>query len=108
LYEFELPPGVSEFTVVHGLNVNFAATTETTLAATAQSLSAGVARSTVIAAGVVVLAALFYISRTTGHRWINLLRRQESPAPELKPVAESVVGGQGGVIRSIGDNRAER
>jgi hypothetical protein len=73
---FELPSGVSEFTVTRGRNVNFVATTDTDLEVTVQPVNASDARSTLIAAGVVLLGALFYISRTTGHRWMNLLRRQ--------------------------------
>ena len=78
-FEFELPPGVSVFTVVHGTNVNFVATTETTLKAAVQPLSEYDAQTIMLAAAVVVLGALFYISHTTGHRWIGILRRQELP-----------------------------
>jgi hypothetical protein len=106
MYEFELPPGVSEFTVVRGTNVNFTANTATKLEATVRPLTAKDTRTTIIVAAVVVLGALFYVSRTTGHRWIGILRRQEIPVPELKPVVESTAGGQGHAIRSYGDNRA--
>jgi hypothetical protein len=74
-FEFQLPPGVSEFTVIRGNRVNFVGSTETTLEATVQSISESEARTTLIAAVVVVLAGLFYISPTMGHRWIAPQRR---------------------------------
>jgi hypothetical protein len=106
MYEFDLPTGVSEFTVVRGTNVNFTANTATNLEATVQPLTAKATQTTIIVAAAIVLGALFYISRTAGHRWISILRHREIPVPELKPVVESTAGGQGHAIRSYGDNRA--
>jgi hypothetical protein len=106
LIEFELPPGVSEFTITRGQDVRFVANTETRLEATVQPVSESASRTTLIVAVVVVLAALFYISRITNHRWIGILRRQKAPVPDLKPaVADSIAGGQGRPTRSYGDNR---
>jgi hypothetical protein len=106
LIEFELPPGVSEFTITRGQGVSFVANTETRLEATVQPVSESASRTTLIVAAVVVLAALFYISRITNHRWIGILRRQKAPVPDLKPaVAGSIAGGQGRPTRSYGDNR---
>lgn len=102
--EFELPPGVSEIAITRGRKINFVADTDTKLEAAVQPVSSSTARTTTIVAVVVVLAALFYISHTTDHRWIRILRRQEPAALPLKPVAESVAGGQGRASRSYGDN----
>lgn len=106
VFEFELPPGVSEFTIARGADVSFVADTVTGLQATVNSVSDDTLRITIIVAAVVVVGMLFYISRTTGHRWINILRRQKTSVPVLKPVAEGPAGGQGHAIRSYGDNRA--
>ncbi len=84
LFAFDLPPGVSEFTVVRGgasaTDVNFVGNADTRLDATVQPLDASDARTTILAAAVIVLGGLFYISRTTEHRWISTLRRQPAAA----------------------------
>jgi len=109
LFAFELPPGVSEFTVVRGADVNFVADTNTNLEATVQPQGATEARTTVIVSAIVILGALFYISRTNGHRWIAPMRRRAATQQAAKVLAETAaVGhGQGQAIRSYGDNRAE-
>ncbi|MFC1960926.1 hypothetical protein ACFLYO_09465 [Chloroflexota bacterium] len=104
LMEFELPPSVSEIAITRGRKINFVADTATKLEATVQPVSSGTARTTIIVAVVVVLAALFYISHTTNHRWILILRRQETLVLPLKPAAETITGGQGRAFRSYGDN----
>lgn len=86
LFEFALPPGKSDITVGHGTNVNFVSTSETKLDATVQPLSAAESNTTIVMAVIVVLGALFFISRTTGHAWINLLRRQQAPVVPLEVV----------------------
>jgi preprotein translocase subunit SecE len=106
LYEFGLPSGVSELTISRGTNVNFVANTATRLEANVQSMTADAARTTIIVLAVVVLAALFYMSRATGHRWIGLLRGKVAPAPKTQPIVVST-GGQGPAIRAYGDNRTE-
>lgn len=110
LLEFSLPPGVSEFTVGRGSDVttavNFVANTDTTLEATAQSLSTNDTRITIFVAVLIVVGALFYVSRATGHRWIGVLRGQPTPVLVLKPVDESPADSQGS-MRSFGDNRAD-
>ena len=105
VFEFSLPSGISEFTIARGTNVNFGANTETKLEATVQPVSASESRTTIIVAVVVVLVALFYISRITGHRWLNALRGKETPAPVFRPLTAD--GGQGGNLRSYGDNRVD-
>ena len=109
VFAFDLPPGISTFTVSRGQNVNFGTTTETRLAAVVESMKGDEVRTIMIVAAVIVLGALFYISHTTGHQWISLLRRQktETPVPEAEPVVKPATGGQGHSTRSYGDNRAE-
>lgn len=88
LFEFALPPGVSEFTVVRGANVNFATNTETTLEATVQSLDENTSRNTIIAAAGIILMALFYISHINGHRWISASRRKAAADRAASQLAE--------------------
>jgi hypothetical protein len=73
LFELSSPSGMSEFTVARGTNVNFISNAATQLEAIVQPLSEGEARSTMIGAAVVVLAALFYIARTTRYNWMSSL-----------------------------------
>lgn len=109
LLEFMLPSGVSEFTVARGTNVNFVGGADTRLEATVQPQGATEARTTLIVAAVVILGALFYISRMNGHRWIGPIRRQAAVKQAARLVAENAAAGhgQGHTIRSYGDNRAE-
>jgi hypothetical protein len=107
-FEFELPPGISKFTVIRGSDVNFVADTATKLKATVQPLTQNETRTTVIVAVVVVLGALFYISRATGHRWISRFRRVDTSLHDTQSVTANPTGGQGRTIRSYGDNRAEK
>jgi hypothetical protein len=107
LYEFELPQGLTEFAVVRGTDVNFVATTDTSLEATVKSINANDARTTLIAAVVVILGSLFYISSTTGHRWLNIIRRKPTLVQESKPIVEQPTGGQGRAARPYGDNRTK-
>ena len=87
LFEFELPPGVSEINVVRGTAVNFVASADTSLAASVQPVNAEEAKSTLILAAIVIMGALFYISRATGHRWINLIRREKASIHDTQPHA---------------------
>jgi hypothetical protein len=93
LYEYTLPPGVSDFTVTRGTSVNFISNTATPLEATVEPASEGEARSTLVVSALVVLGALYYMSRSTGHRWLKSLRPQPAPAPAViaSPVAEAAV-----------------
>jgi hypothetical protein len=110
VFAFDLPPGASTFTVARGQNVNFGATTDTRLSAVVESMTGDNASTTFIVAVVVILGALFYASRATGHQWISLLRRQkvETPVPDAEPVVKPETGGQGQNLRAYGDNRANK
>jgi hypothetical protein len=88
LFEFELPPGVSEFTVGRGTDVNFVANTDTNLEATVQPFDESTSRNNVIVAVVVILGALFYISHLNGHRWISASRRKDASDRAASKLAE--------------------
>lgn len=102
LFEFVLPTGISEITVMRGSGVNFVTETDTRLEAVVQPVSASQSSSTTVLALVVVLGLLFYMSYTTEHRWIGMLRNR--PATTVLPIDDS--GGQGKAAQSYGDNRA--
>lgn len=114
LFEFELPPGTSQFTVSGGTDVRFVADTATELQATVNPMSSESRRTTLIAAAVVVFGALFYASNVTRHQWIRSLRHGVLPSrpatskQDTEPTPVVMDGGQGRAARSYGDNRVER
>ena len=79
-FEFELPPGTSEFTVSGGTDVSFVADTATELQATVNPMSSESRRNTLIAATIVVFGTLFYASNVTRHQWIKSLRHRVLPS----------------------------
>lgn len=106
--ELDLPSGVSEFTLTRGTNVSFVTDTIANLAATVQPTDATQSRTILIVAAVVILGMLFYISRLTGHRWINVISSKNTPEQDTRPgVTDVVDGGQGRAARSYGDNRVD-
>jgi preprotein translocase subunit SecE len=110
--EFDLPPGVSEFTVTRSSSpttqVNFVAPPDTRLEATTQPLNATNARTTLIVAVVVILGALFFSSSVYGHRWIGPVRRMADAKQAAKVLAENAAAhAQGHTIRAFGDNRSD-
>jgi hypothetical protein len=78
LFEFELPPGSSEFTVVRGADVNFVANANARLEVVVQPLNAEDSRNTLIVAVIAILGSLFVLSSANGHRWISASRRQQA------------------------------
>ena len=80
LFEFALPPGVNEFSVLRGEAVSFIASTDTRLEAIVQPLNAENARTTLIVGVIAILGSLFYLSSANGHRWISASRRQKASA----------------------------
>jgi hypothetical protein len=110
-FEFELPPGTSEFTISNGLDVTFVADTDTQLQATVSPLNSDSRRTTLIVGGVVVLGALFYASRLTRHKWFTTLRRYfSSPHDEslqdTRPTSAVDDESPVRVAQSYSDNRA--
>lgn len=99
-FAFDLPPGVMDFTVDRGNNVQFVAATDTRLEASSNVMTSDSVRSTWIVAILVILGALYYMSNATGHRWLSMLRGKQQ---ELAP-AVAVDDGQGRATRSYGDN----
>jgi hypothetical protein len=85
---FDLPPGEWVMTITRGRNITFTTETETILEATVQAMNANDTRNVLIGTVLAVLAGLYYISRTTGHRWMSLLRRQEAADALARKSAE--------------------
>jgi hypothetical protein len=86
LFELDLPPGVTELVIVERSSaVSFVAVAGSGLDVTVHPLSENNTRLVAIVAAIVVLGALFYISRATGHRWIKLIRREKTPIHDTKP-----------------------
>ena len=71
---FDLPPGEARIDVVSGSNVQMVSRADTRIEATVLPVSAGTVRWILILSGGVIVWALYYISRVTGHRWIATLR----------------------------------
>ena len=111
LFEFELPSGISEFTVTRGTDVNFLANTTTILQVTVNPVSDGTFKAAVITTIVVVLGSLYYASNATNHYWLSWFRSQFAsiivePSGDTEPTPAIRDGGQGTVPRSYGDSRA--
>jgi hypothetical protein len=108
--EFELLPGVTEFTVVRRTsttpNVTFVTNSAIDLEANAQPLNTSDSRATLFVVVVIILGALFYISNITEHRWINVLRGKNASNEETRPNPVISDIGQGDALRPYGDNRA--
>jgi hypothetical protein len=105
LFEFELPPGTSEFVVTRGTNVNFITQTETDLDVRLQPVSSGELTTTLLVAVAIILGALFYISHATDHQWLSLFRGQKISIVTAAPIADETSGSQGRASKSYGDNR---
>ena len=89
-FDLSLLPGPNVFTITRVTGVSFAGSADTSLQATVEPLTPDNVRNTLLFAVVVLLGALVYISYSTHHSWINLLRR--TPAPVPVPVVETPVG----------------
>lgn len=112
LLAFELPFGVSEFTVRRGATaatgVTFMASSFTGLAVIAQPLNPDETRITLVLAALVVLGALFYLSSMTGHAWIQILRGKVGSAPATKHVTTIQSDGEPErPMKAYGDNRMD-
>ncbi len=107
LFELMVPPGVSVFTINRGTEVNFVTSDPTVLEATAQPVTDGSRQTMLAIAAVVILGALFFMSRTTNHRWLAMLRGNKPVALKPVPSALSADGGQGRAIKSYGDSTGD-
>ncbi|MBZ0318822.1 MAG: hypothetical protein K8L91_20570 [Anaerolineae bacterium] len=100
-FDFALPPGVSEFTVVSTYDVEFVADTNTRLEATVHASKIG---TKIGILAVFVFVALFFISYVTSHRWLyKLLGR--TPASKLH--SKPYTGEEETDMRAYGDNRGK-
>lgn len=108
LYEFELPAGLSTFTITNGNNTTFATGAETILEAIVNPMGEGTVRATLIAAVIFVLILFYYMSNTTGHRWMSVLRGNIAANQAVKPLVATANLGQGRVAQSYGDNRTQQ
>ena len=99
LIEFELPPGVSEFTITRGSDVTFSADTNTSLKATVHAANTG---TKIKVLAVFLLGVLFYISYTSDHRWLYTLLGKE---PSSKLHSKPYTGEHDANMRAYGDNR---
>jgi hypothetical protein len=107
-FAFELPAGVSEFTIARSADVKFVADTATRLEARVNPLSADSERTTMIVAVVVILGALFYASNAVGHRWITVLRRQGAATQDTQPTTASRTPVKDYAPSPYGDNRVDQ
>jgi hypothetical protein len=106
LMEFDLPSGVSEFTIARGNDVTFAARSDKPMQATVQPLGAQNSQTTLLMTIVLVLGSIAYIGYTTKPIWLSRIRKADMSTQDTKPTASTQSGGQGANIRSFGDNRA--
>ncbi len=91
-FDLSLLPGPNVFTITRVTGVSFAGSADTSLQATIEPLTPDNVRDTLLFAIIVLLGGLFYISRSTHHSWINLLRRTPEPILAPAPVVETPVG----------------
>jgi len=75
---FELPPGEARIDVTRGSGVLLITRADTPINATVTPVSVGTMRWILIGAGAVIAWALYYISKTTDHRWVESLRNKVS------------------------------
>ena len=86
LFEFSLPSGVTELMINRrGADVSLVSDNGTRLDVVVQPLSASDAKTTIIITAIVILGALFYISKATDHSWINLIRRNKESLQDTQP-----------------------
>ncbi|MAU01900.1 MAG: hypothetical protein CL608_32585 [Anaerolineaceae bacterium] len=71
---FELPPGQTAVEVVRGSDVQFVSNSSQRIDATVTPMNASSTRTTLIFSGIVVLGALYYLSRSVNHQWVGTVR----------------------------------
>lgn len=76
---FDIPPGETRVNIASGSDVRMISRSETPIEATVLPVSSSTVRWVLILSGGVILWAIYYISSSTGHRWIGALRQKASP-----------------------------
>jgi hypothetical protein len=71
---FELPAGQAQINVTRGSNVQFISNSRTRIEAHVIPMDANGVRMTLSIAGLVIVLAAYYISRSYNHLWIGVLR----------------------------------
>ena len=71
---FELPAGQTTVNVVRGSKVMFVSSSSQRIDAVVSPMNPSGVRSTILFSGLVVLGALYYISRLVEHQWIGKVR----------------------------------
>ncbi len=92
LLEFGQPSGVSTFSVAKGTNVKYVAGADARLQASVQPMTDDESRNIGLAAIVVILAAVYFISAQTEHSLARKLLRRELLVPVVAPVVAAAVG----------------
>jgi len=85
--EIELPPGSTDLRLTRGSNVTLTVSGETSIEATVSPVSTSRARTIWIIAAVLVIGALYFISGTFEHRWLNRFRKslpQQGPDASIQ------------------------
>lgn len=85
--ETELPPGPVVISISRGSDVVFQLTSDQSIEVTATPRNAGDTQSTLLLAGAVTLALLFYISNATQHSWLRQLRGGKAARGTAEPVS---------------------
>lgn len=106
LLDFDLPVGVSEFSIARGRDVMFIATADEPLEASVQPLSAAESQATLIAVVVIMSGAISYIAYTNRKFWINRLRHPDFHDQDTQPMVAMKTTKQTPDIQSYGDNRS--
>lgn len=82
--KFELPPGQARIDVTRGDKVLFISGSDQSILATVKPMNQSSITKTWFYTAVVVLGALFYISRLLNHSWVEKLRGSGDNQPRLK------------------------
>jgi hypothetical protein len=90
--DFSQPAGATTFSVTKGTRVKYIGGAENALQASVDPVTADEARNIGIAAIVVILASLYYISAQNEHAFVRKLVRRELPVPVVVPVVEAAAG----------------
>lgn len=93
-HAIEVPTGTTDFRINRGSEITFSISGESAVDVVVAPMSSDNARNTVLFAGAIILAALFYLSRTFEHQWIRMIRQRISSqdTPPTQPTSASEFG----------------